>query len=61
MNERERQELEQRAAGIKAAEEAATASAQRKVERSDLARRRLALNDWPTPFRACPPRGLGQR
>lgn len=28
---------------------------------SDLARRRLALNDWPTPFRACPPRGMGQR
>lgn len=28
---------------------------------SDLARRRLALNDRPQPFRACPPRPFGQR
>lgn len=58
MNDRERQELEARAAGIKAAEDAATS--RRKAE-SERARGRLALNDWPTPFRACPPRGLGQR
>lgn len=28
---------------------------------SELARDRVSLNEWPTPFRPCPPRGFGQR